>query len=74
MFVHGRSDEPKVVQIGPRYFVSPGTLSGAPLQTCGTFEVIDKQLKFSALRLDGAVLIDKQSLTVERKKTKLSVK
>src|SRR6478609_1355414 len=28
VFIHGKSSEPKVVQIGPRYFVSPGALSG----------------------------------------------
>lgn len=74
VFLHGRQLEPKVVQIGPRFFVSPGQLSGAPEQTCGYLEVIDKQLKFSAFRLDGQQLIEQQPLVIERKKTKLSVK
>lgn len=75
VFIHGKQSEPTVVQIGPRFFVSPGQLSGAAEQTCGMFEVVDKkQLRFSAYRLDGHMLIDHQPLVIDRKKTKLSVK
>ena len=49
-------------------------LSGAAEQTCGLLEVVDKQLRFSAFRLDGHTLIDKQLLGMDKKKTKLSVK
>lgn len=74
VFIHGKTSEPKIVQIGPRYFVSPGALSGAAEQTCGYLEVADKQLYFSAFRLDGHTIIDRQLLGADKKKTKLSVK
>lgn len=74
VFIHGKQSEPKVVQIGNRFFVSPGQLSGAAEQTCALFEVVDKQLRFSAYTLDGKAIIDKQALAIDRKKTKLSVK
>ena len=35
IFIHGKESEPKVVQIGPRYFLTPGRLAGAAEQTCG---------------------------------------
>jgi hypothetical protein len=73
VFLHGKESEPKVVQIGPRYFVTPGRLAGAAEQTCGLLELDERSLRYSAFRLDGAVLIDRQLLSVERK-TKLSVK
>jgi hypothetical protein len=73
VFVHGREGEPKVVQIGPRFFVTPGRLAGAAEQTCGLFERVERSLCFTALRLDGQVLVHRQPLAVERR-TRLSVK
>lgn len=72
-FIHGREPEPKVVQIGPRFFISAGKLTGAAEQTCACLELVDRSLRFSAFRLDGKVLVDGQVLEVGRK-TKLSVK
>jgi hypothetical protein len=73
VFIHGREKEPKVVQIGPRFFATPGKLTGAAEQTCGLIEVVDRSLRFTAFRLDGRVLVDGHPLTVDRR-TKLSVK
>ncbi|MGA9526465.1 MAG: hypothetical protein WBV82_33760 [Myxococcaceae bacterium] len=73
VFIHGKEKEPQVVQIGPRYFVTPGKLTGAAEQTCGLIEVVERDLRFSAFRLDGRVLVDGHPLTVDRR-TKLSVK
>jgi hypothetical protein len=72
IFLHGKESEPKVVQIGPRYFLTPGRLVGAAEQTCALVEM-DRNVIFSAFRLDGTTLIDRQVLSFERK-TKLSVK
>jgi hypothetical protein len=73
VFLHGKTTEPKVVQIGPRYFVTPGALAGAAEQTCGLLELVDRNLRFSAFTLDGKVLVDNQILAMGSK-TKLSVK
>ena len=73
IFVHGREPEPKVVQIGPRFFITPGKLTGAAEQTCALIEVVDRSLRFTALRLDGKVLVDRQPIELSRK-TRLSVK
>lgn len=73
VFLHGKEPEPKVVQIGPRYFVTPGKLTGAAEQTCGLIEVVDRNLRFSAFRLDGKVIVDQHVLELGRK-TKLSVR
>lgn len=73
VFIHGREAEPKVVQIGPRYFITPGKLTGAAEQTCGLIEIVEKNLRFSAFRLDGKPLVDKQLIELSRK-NKLSVK
>ncbi len=74
LLVHGNEPEPKLVQIGPRYFLTPGRLSGGPKQTVGLLELIEKQLKFSAFTLQGEVLISQQPLVVAQKKKKISVK
>lgn len=74
VLVHGKEAEPKVVQIGPRFFVTPGRVKGGPKSTVGLLELVDKQLVFSAFTLDGKTLIDKQPLTTGGSKTKLSVK
>lgn len=73
VFIHGREAEPKVVQIGSRYFVAPGKLTGAAEQSCALLEQVERSLRFSAFTLDGKVLVDHQVLDVGRK-TKLSVK
>jgi hypothetical protein len=72
LLVHGKEAEPKVVQIGPRYFVTPGKVKcGKP--TVGVLDFGDKGIKFSAFSLEGATLIDAQPIQVAAKK-KLSVK
>jgi len=75
VFIHGKERQPKVVQIGPRYFVSPGMITGAPEQTCALIEVLprEKVLKFSAFTLEGRTVIDQQPLTLGGK-AKISVK
>jgi hypothetical protein len=73
VFIHGRDPEPKVVQIGPRFFITPGKLTGAAEQTCALLKPVDKNLEFSAFRLDGHVLVNGQLLQLGAK-TKLSVK
>ncbi|WNG37603.1 hypothetical protein F0U60_30815 [Archangium minus] len=73
LFIHGKESEPKLVQIGPRYFMSPGRLAGAAEQTCALLEREDRDLRFSAFRLDGKVVLEPQALVVDRR-SKLSVK
>jgi hypothetical protein len=73
VFIHGKESEPKVVQIGPRFFLSTGKLTGAAEQSCGLIEVVDKNLRYSAFTLDGRTLIDGQPCQLDRR-TKLSVK
>ncbi|MCA2977492.1 MAG: hypothetical protein INH41_09700 [Myxococcaceae bacterium] len=74
VLVHGKEGAPKVVQIGPRYFVTPGRVKGGSKSSVGLLEVVDRQLVFSAFSLDGATLIDRQPLPIGGTKTKLSVK
>ncbi|HYO58373.1 hypothetical protein [Archangium sp.] len=73
IFIHGKESEPKLVQIGPRFFLTPGRLAGAAEQTCALLEREDKDLRFSAFRLDGKVVLEPQTLAVDRR-SKLSVK
>lgn len=73
VFIHGRESEPKVVRIGPRFFLTPGRLAGAAEQTCALLEKVDKNLRFSAYRLDGHVVLEPQELQIQRG-NKLSVK
>ncbi|MDC0707973.1 hypothetical protein POL68_05775 [Stigmatella sp. ncwal1] len=73
VFIHGKEPEPKVVQIGPRYFLTPGRLAGAAEQTCALLEKVENQLRFTAFRLDGHVVLEPQVLQLGRG-TKLSVK
>lgn len=73
VFIHGKESEPKVVQIGPRFFVSPGRLAGAAEQTCALLEKADKNLRFSAFRLDGHPVLEPRELLIHRG-GKLSVK
>jgi len=74
VFIHGREAEPKVVQIGPRYFLTPGRLVGAAEQTCALLEKVDRDLRFSAFRLDGHVVLEPKLLVVEKKSPKLTLK
>ncbi|MBM4783910.1 MAG: hypothetical protein GQE15_40080 [Archangiaceae bacterium] len=74
VLVHGKEAEPKVVQIGPRFFITPGRVNGGPKSTVAMLELVDKQLTFSAWTLDGKTLIDKQPIVLSAGKTKLSVK
>jgi hypothetical protein len=73
VIIHGRAPEPKVVQIGTRFFVTAGQLTGAAEQTCGLLEVVERNLRFSAFSLDGRAVVDGQVLVLDRR-TKLSVK
>lgn len=73
IFIHGKESEPKVVQIGPRYFLTPGRMTGAAEQTCALLEKVDRDLRFTAFRLDGSVVLGPQTIQLGRG-TKLSVK
>lgn len=73
LFIHGKEPEPKVVQIGPRFFITPGKLTGAAEQTCALIAVEDNGLFFSAFTLDGRTVVGPQLMGLERR-TKLSVK
>jgi hypothetical protein len=70
--MHGKSPEPNVVQIGPRFFVTPGRLTGASEQTCALMELSGNQIKFDAFTLEGKK-IKHLELSMQRK-TNLSVK
>lgn len=72
VLVHGNAAEPKIVQIGVRYFLTPGRLTGDK-PTVGLLEFVDKNLKFSAYALNGETVIEGQLLQVAQKK-KVSVK
>ncbi|MCP3137840.1 hypothetical protein [Pyxidicoccus xibeiensis] len=74
VFIHGKEPEPKVVQIGPRYFLTPGRLAGAAEQTCALLEKVGHDLRFSALRLDGHVVLEPQLIVLEKKSSKLTLK
>lgn len=73
VLVHGKEAEPKVVQIGPRTFVSPGRLKGGKEPIVGLLDVVDRQFTFSAFTLAGRTVIDKQVLATGGK-SKVSVK
>lgn len=73
LFIHGKESEPKVVQIGPRYFLTPGRLAGAAEQTCALLEKVERDVRFTAFRLDGSVVLEPQTIQLGRG-TKLSVK
>lgn len=73
VLVHGHENEPKVVQIGPRYFVTSGKVVGAPRATVATLEVSDKGVIFTPYLLDGTEAAPSQTLAVGAR-TKVSVK
>ncbi len=72
LLVHGKEPEPKVVQIGPRYFVTPGKVSGSK-PTVGLLELAGGGLKFSAFDLEGTTVVAAHPIQVGAKK-KISVK
>jgi hypothetical protein len=72
LLVHGNATEPKVVQIGVRYFLTPGMLKGEK-PTVGLLEFADKGLKFTAFRLTGETVLEGQTIAIAQKK-KVSVK
>ena len=72
LLVHGNAAEPKVVQIGVRYFLTPGSLKGEK-PTVGMLEFVEKNLTFSAFALTGETVIESQVLQVAQKK-KVSIK
>lgn len=74
VFIHGKEPEAKVVQIGPRFFLTPGRLVGAAEQTCALLEKADRDLRFTAFRLDGRVVLEPQLLVLEKKSSKLTLK
>ena len=71
VLVHGNEAEPKLVKIGPRFFVTPGKLSGAK-PTVALLEVGDG-LTFSAFTLDGQAAIEERHVELAVK-SKVSVK
>ncbi len=74
LFIHGKEPEPKVVQIGPRFFVTPGKLTGAAEQTCGLLELVDKSDPLQRVAARRAPVLPAQVLSAGAAKTKLSVK
>lgn len=74
VLVHGKETDPKVVQIGPRTFITPGSLKSGGKRTVGLIEQHEKQVTFSAFTLDGKEVITKQPIQLGSGKTKISVK
>ncbi len=72
LLVHGNAPEPKVVQIGVRYFLTPGKVTGEK-PTVGLLEFVEKNIKFTAFTLTGETALEGQVLQVAQKK-KVSVK
>ena len=54
--LHGNSKEPNVVQIGPRYFLTPGKVAGTTSPTCALVRSAAEGMEFVALDLDGRLL------------------
>jgi len=73
VFIHGKESEPKLVQIGPRYFLTPGRLAGAAEQTCALLEREDRNVRYTAFRLDGKVVVEPQLMLLDRR-SKLTIK
>jgi len=73
VLIHGNAPEPNVVQIGPRYFITPGRLKGGKVSSVGLLEAAEKGMKFSSFSLDGKTLIDAKPLA-QGGKTKVTVK
>jgi hypothetical protein len=73
VIIHGKEPEGKVVQIGPRYFVTPGRLSGGGTPSCALIEKVEKNLQVTILGLEGQTLVEPQVLSLDRR-NKISVK
>ena len=73
VFIHGKESEPKLVQIGPRYFLTPGRLAGAAEQTCALLERDERNVRYTAFRLDGKVVVEPQLMLLDRR-SKLTIK
>ena len=73
VLVHGREPEPKVVQIGARYFITPGKLTGVERPTVALLELAPGGLRFSAFTLDGQSVIAGHPIVAAAKK-QISVK
>jgi len=73
VFIHGKESEPKLVQIGPRYFLTPGRLAGAAEQTCALLEREERNVRYTAFRLDGKVVVEPQLMLLDRR-SKLTIK
>ncbi|MBX7114560.1 MAG: hypothetical protein K1X64_09570 [Myxococcaceae bacterium] len=64
ILVHGSSAEPKLVQIGPRYFVTPGKLVGAAKATVATLETGEQGIAFTPYSIEGEALGPAQPIAV----------
>lgn len=72
VLIHGKGEAPAMVQIGPRYFVTPGRVT-SPTPSVGLLEMDDKGLRFSAYALSGQTLVEPTALSVGgRKKVSVS--
>jgi hypothetical protein len=56
LLVHGKEAEPQVVNIGPRTFVTPGSLGGTSRPTVGLFSCSGR-LSYAAFSLDGTQVL-----------------
>jgi hypothetical protein len=72
LLFHGKSPEPGVVQIGPRYFMTPGRLTGAAEQCCALLEVLPAELRFEGFTLDGKSIKALQFPRGSRNKTTIT--
>jgi len=73
VIIHGKDAAAKVVQIGPRYFITPGRLRGGEVPSCALLDKVEKNLKVTMFGLDGRTLLEEQVLALDRR-SKLSVK
>jgi hypothetical protein len=72
LLIHGRGKAPGVVQIGPRFFVTPGRLSGVDCPTCALIDTSQTGTSFVAFDL-SAKQVHEYVFPTERK-TKASAK
>lgn len=73
LFIHGADPAPRVVQIGQRFFLSPGSLHGVATPTCALLAKTEKGLQYTAYTLDGSVAVEPQPVEVERR-TRITVR
>lgn len=72
VLVHGKEPEPHVVRIGPRTFLTSGSLKG-PKPSVGLLELEDNQIFFSAFTLAGETLLERQAIQAGSK-SKMTVR